>query len=213
MSEKNRCLDEGLSRLFSGGVPQAEPVRFQKGELIYWEGREPDRCYYIAQGRAALGANGLEGRHAVFCILPAPAFFGELELLSVQPVASEVTAFTDCFGYCFHTEEIRLCLRQDLQFLQFLCRYLSERTVLLSRKLMRMQTVPLTARLAEYILETETDGLYRCPDREAAAYLGASKRRVAALMGELRRRGLLKKSGQHDFITDSRGLRRAALLK
>lgn len=201
-----------LRELFSNPPAKAQLVRFQKGEVVYWEGGAPDRFYYIAEGCLSLGANGLDGQHAVFCIISAPAFFGELELLHVQAAASEVVAFTNCVGYCFHTNEIRNRFETDPLFSQFLCRYLARRTQRLSWKLMRMQTVPLIARLAEYILETENCGLYSCTDKEAAAYLGASKRRVAGLMDKLRREGLLEKHGRRDKITNRAGLQKTGLL-
>lgn len=190
----------------------AQPVAFEEGELLFREGTEPRQLFYLPEGRVVLTTSFDDGRRADFCVLPGPAFFGELELLSVQFETAEVTALSRCLGYSISSADAARLFEGDPVFLRALCRYLARRTAVLSRRLLRSQTLPLRSLLAEFVLASASGGVYRVTDERAAAYLGVSARRVNALMGELRGLGMLQKRGQSDIVADAHALEAEARL-
>jgi CRP-like cAMP-binding protein len=154
----------------------------------------------MVEGSVLLNMHGENGRKASLCVLHAPAFFGELEMLSVLPHTVEVEALDDCIFYCVDADEAAALMKTNSVFLNRLFDYVSHRSAILAQRLMRAFTGSLESRLAEFILEFRRGDFYTESDGFAAAYLGVSDRRIRTIMADFRRQGILQKSGRHDRI-------------
>lgn len=79
--ESTGFAEEHPADEFTGIELQMLSVSFEPGENLFSEGADPNNLFYMADGRAMLSVSGANGRLCDFCVIAAPAFFGELEML------------------------------------------------------------------------------------------------------------------------------------
>ncbi len=153
------------------------------GDFPPWE--ELTQLVYLVEGRAKC-TTSLEkrgGDHPGF--RPGPLLLGEMELLGVQEMSSEVTAQTECRGWVIQWEHCREKMLADPVFLRALCVASNEKAVRVTAAAVRNQNYPLKNRLATFLLNTQHRGVYREPHAQAAAYLGVSYRHLFVGAGGL----------------------------
>jgi small-conductance mechanosensitive channel/CRP-like cAMP-binding protein len=76
-------------------VPNLYEVEYGKGETICREGETGDTFYVVQRGSVEVFTRGLGGVETHVAELQAPAFFGEMSLLTAEPRAATVRAKTD----------------------------------------------------------------------------------------------------------------------
>lgn len=190
------------SNYFSEKPKSLMALELFEREKLFFDGAAPKSVYILLSGSAMLAVHSETGEKRTLCILKAPSVFGELELLNVLPQAVEVTAIERCRFYSVSCEEAKSLMESDTAFLRCLLEAVARRSSVLSERVLRMSNGSLRSRLADFILESQKDGVYSATDRFAADYLGASERRVRSIMAEFRRIGVLKKQGRQDEIAD-----------
>lgn len=200
-----------LSDYFGFDVsPDTSIVKFESMENILSEGEKPDSLYYLISGRAKLFLSHENGRISLINFLDAPCFVGEMELLGAQEAANGVTAITPCTCYRIHINQCRDKLLNDTKFLRHLCIFLSQKAIGNTRHYSKNQSYPLAVRLANFILLTSCNKLYREKHTEAADFLGVTYRHLLYVLADFVKCGYLKKTEQGYFIQDLAALRKIA---
>lgn len=200
-----------LSDYFSFNiVPYISVIRFDSGENILEEGEYPRFLYYLIDGRAKLFLSHENGRVSLINFLNAPCFIGEMELLGAQETANGVTAITPCTCYAIPIEPCKDKLLNDAKFLKHLCLFVSQKAIGNTHNYATNQSYPLQARLANFILLTSYNRMYREKHTEASEFLGVSYRHLLYVLADFVKRGLLKKTEQGYYIQDINTLRKIA---
>ncbi len=213
---KNELLEEyynhlPLSDYFGFDIrPYTSIVKFDSAENILYEGEKPDSLYYLINGRAKLFLSHENGRISLINFLNAPCFVGEMELLGAQEAANGVIAITPCTCYKIHTNNCRDKILNDTKFLRYLCLFLSQKAISNTYNYSKNQSYPLEVRLANFILLTSCNQMYREKHTEAAEFLGVTYRHLLYVLADFVKRGYLKKNKQGYYIQDLSALRKIA---
>ncbi|MCD7717201.1 MAG: transcriptional regulator YeiL [Lachnospiraceae bacterium] len=187
--------------------PYTSLVKFDNEEAILQEGEKPNYLYYMIDGRAKLFLSHENGRISLINFLNAPCFIGEMELLGAQEAANGVTAITPCTCYAVHINDCRDSILNDVKFLRHLCLFLSRKAIGNTYNYSRNQSWPLEVRLANFILLTACNGIYREKHTEAAEFLGVTYRHLLYVLADFVKRGILKRTAQGYYIQDLATLR------
>lgn len=182
--------------------PYLEVKKFEPDEYIMREGERSEYLYYLTEGRAKLFLSQENGRISLINFIEAPCFIGEMELLDEQRLPQGVKAISHCRCYRIRMSECREELLQDTKFLQYLCRFLSEKATNNTNNYMRNQAYPLKVRFAEFILKMSVNGYYREPHTEVAEFLGVTYRHLLYVLAQFVEDGLLEKTKSGYRITD-----------
>ena len=200
-----------LSNYFGFDIcPYTSIVKFDSAENILYEGEKPDFLYYLISGRAKLFLSNENGRISLINFLNAPCFIGEMELLGAQEAANGVTAITLCTCYEIDINKCRDKILNDTKFLRYLCLFLSQKAIGNTYNYSQNQSYPLEVRLANFILLTSCNKMYRERHTEVADFLGVTYRHLLYVLANFVKRGYLKKTEQGYYIQDLIALRKIA---
>ena len=200
-----------LSGYFSFDIhPYTSIVKFDSTESILREGEPPSFLYYLIDGRAKLFLSQGNGRISLINFLNAPCFIGEMELLGAQEMANGVTAITPCTCYAIHIIKCKDLILNDTKFLRHLCLFLSQKAIVNTYIYSKNQSYPLEVRLANFILLTSCNHLYREKHTEVSEFLGVTYRHLLYVLADFVKRGFLKKIEQGYYIQDINALRKIA---
>lgn len=174
-------------------TPYAGLCRFEASEHIMREGSQARELFYMVKGRAKLYLTHSNGKISLIDFYKAPCFFGELELLGIQPETTAVQAISgcDCLVLPFSTCKDRLL--GDALFLKNLCKFVGTKSLANTRASTRQQAFPLENRFASFIIVTSQNSVYSEKHTEAAEYLGVSYRHLLYVLAEFVKCGVLKK--------------------
>ena len=208
MKTTNKCVSSAhydncfpLSDYFSFDIrPYTSIVKFNSEEKILQEGEEIRSLYYLTDGRAKLFLSHENGRISLINFLNAPCFIGEMELLGAQETANGVTAITPCTCYAVNIEKCRDMMLNDVKFLRHLCLFLSQKAINNTYNYSRNQSYPLEVRLANFILLTSCNRMYREKHTEVSEFLGVTYRHLLYVLADFVKHGYLKKTKQGYYI-------------
>lgn len=215
ISEKE-SLDEyynhfPLSDYFGFNIrPYTSIINFDSTENILREGEETDYLYYLIDGRAKLLLSQENGRITLINFLNAPCFIGEMELLDAQDTANGVTAITSCTCYRIHITECKTQILSDTKFLRHLCLFLSQKAIGNTYNYSKNQSYSLKVRLANFILLSSCNRMYREVHTEASEFLGVTYRHLLYVLADFVKHGIMKKTEQGYYIQDLNALRKIA---
>lgn len=203
--------NELFSEIFDMDIrPYLELKEFEPDEFIMREGERSEYLYYLTEGRAKLFLSQENGRISLINFIEAPCFIGEMELLDEQRLPQGVKAISLCKCYRIRMSECREELLRDTRFLQYLCRFLSEKATKNTNNYMRNQAYPLKVRFAEFILKMSVNGYYREPHTEVAEFLGVTYRHLLYVLAQFVEEGMLEKMKHGYRIMDTEKLERVA---
>lgn len=190
--------------------PYTSIVQFDMEENLLHEGDTPYFLYFLIEGRAKLFLSQSNGRISLINSLNAPCFIGEMELLGTQKAAKGVTAITPCTCYAVQVNQCKDQILNDTKFLRYLCLFLSEKTITNTYNYSKNQSYPFEARLANFILLTSCNRMYRERHTEAAEFLGVTYRHFLYVLASFVKRGYLKKTESGYYIQDLHTLQKIA---
>lgn len=189
--------EAALQAIFPKSIEQfAEIHDFEAGEFINVEGDEPAYLYYILSGKVKVYFTQSNGKVALLHFLGTHSFIGDMELLEARYYSKGIQASQKTRCLAFPTVHVRELLLNDVTFLRHLALYMSKKIMHNSAKMSQSLAYPLENRLAEFILMSENNGIYKEKHTEAAEFLGVSYRHLLHVLAQFVERGLLQKDGR-----------------
>lgn len=200
-----------LSDYFSFDIrPYTLIMQFDSEENLLYEGETPYFLYYLIDGRAKLFLSHGNGRISLINFLNAPCFIGEMELIGAQGIANGVTAITPCTCYAIQVSKCKDKILNDTKFLYALCLFLSQKAIGNTCNYSKNQSYPLKTRLANFILLTSCNRIYREKHTEVSEFLGVTYRHLLYVLANFVKCGYLKKTEYGYYIQDINALRKIA---
>ncbi len=200
-----------IHTLFSFPIePFLSVQTFQRGDMIIHEGDTPDYLYYVLEGRAKIFTTQPNGKVALLNFITTGAFIGELELLQDATYSKGVQALTDLQCFAISIQQVKSLLLQDAHFLRLLCAYLSRKATMHSSRFAQGLSFPLENRLAEFILISSHEGIYKEKHTEVCEYLGVSYRHLLHVFAHFIKQKKLSKQGRTYIIEDATALQKMA---
>ncbi|WP_042203752.1 Crp/Fnr family transcriptional regulator [Paenibacillus camerounensis] len=193
---------------------------YQKNMLIFSEGDTADRIGIILSGRVEVQKTHPTGSGVTIAHLSAGQTIGEAVLFRKENlVPATVTATGPCLIMFISKQELLRLFSADTDILNRFIENLSERLVLVNRKIEMLSAGPLRRRMIHFLLEQavqQGSDLIRLPfsRKEWAEHLNTARPSLSREMGYLRDTGwiqfkgsritLLDRKAMHDYIrTDS----------
>lgn len=203
-------MDKDFLSLFSFDItPYTKEVKYRKGETILSAGSDGGNLIYIFSGESRCCYIYPDGILSVLDYAPAPALYGELELLGVQKYTALVEALTQAEACVVNTLPIREKLLCDAVFLRYLAGYTAKKLFRVNMQMASSVSFPLRKRLAGYILDHEKDGIYSVSHTEASGFLCVSYRHLLHVFSEFEGEGLIERRSRGVYIVrNRRGLER-----
>lgn len=198
--EKKRVYlkNSSIGHLFSFPVEAYMEVHeYERDEWIIREGMRPDFLFYVIEGKAKIYVTHQNGKVSLINFINANEYIGEMELLNDVYYTKGIQASTRtvCLALPFH--RYRSQLLEDAKFLRELTKFLSMKATLMAAKYSQSLAFPLENRLADFILQTADEGVYKEKHVTVCDYLGVSYRHLLHVLTQFCEKDYLKKEGRN----------------
>ena len=200
-----------IAHLFASPVEKMIEVHeYKRDEWIIWEGQRSEYLFYVMEGKAKIYVTHQNGKASLLNFVHTNEFIGEMELLHEVYYTRGVQAATRtvCLALPFHP--CRSELLEDAKFLRELTKVLSVKATIMAEKYSQTLAYPLENRLADFILQTADEGLYREKHVIVCDYLGVSYRHLLHVLAQFCEKGYLEKERRYYLIKDEESLYRLA---
>lgn len=198
--EKKRTYLEkhSIAHLFSFPVEEFMEVHeYRRDEWIIQEGMRPDFLYYVIEGKAKIYVTHQNGKVSLINFINANDYIGEMELLNDVHYTKGIQASTKTICFALPIHRYRTQLLEDAKFLRELTKFLSIKASHMSTKYSQSLAFPLENRLAEFILQTSDNGIYKEKHVTVCENLGVSYRHLLHVLTQFCEKGYLQKEGRY----------------
>ncbi len=180
------------------------PRRYAPGQLIYLQGTEADRFYYLVRGKAKSYISSPAGGERSLTVHHDGDLMGEASFFDQCPRVSSAVAVTECLIVSVDRERLDAIFQRHPELAQPMLRYLARTVRLLSSHVDDMSFLTADQRIARYLLSlTPEDGRLRCTHEEIGEAVGVSRVTVSRVLSQLSRQGLLT-TGYHYIVLNDR---------
>ncbi|WP_042472496.1 transcriptional regulator YeiL [Bacillus ndiopicus] len=201
-----------IQHLFSFDIMSLVEVHhFERGEWIIKEGNFPQYLYFLIEGKAKVYMTQENGKVALISFAQPNAFIGELELLDEEYYSKGVQTMTTTICLALPILKCKEELLSDVVFLRYLCTFLGNKTSLMTAQFSKSLAYPLENRLAEFIVLSAHNNIYKEKHTEVCDYLGVSYRHLLYVLAQFCEQGLLEKRGRSYTITNMSELKKRAI--
>lgn len=192
-----------IDEMFSTDMkPYMELFLFSKNEHICKTGEKLNRLFFFVKGKAKVYTSLSNGKSLLLCFYKPFKILGDIEFLHFDTADSNVQVIeeTYCVGIPFRV--IRNLAYDDSKFLRYICDYLGEKLMRLSKYSSINLLYPLENRLASYILATASCNDSKGKSKiifdgnltEISELLGSSYRHFLRTLNSLCKLGAIKKN-------------------
>lgn len=197
--KRQRYLKEhSIAHLFSFPIEEFMQVHeYKRDEWIIQEGQRPDFLFYVMEGKAKIYVTHQNGKVSLINFINAHDYIGEMELLNEVYYTKGIQASskTICFALPFHS--CRSKILDDAKFLRELTKFLSIKATNMAAKYSQSLAFPLENRLADFILQTADEEVYKEKHVTVCDFLGVSYRHLLHMLAQFCDKGYLQKEGRH----------------
>ncbi|WP_102026228.1 transcriptional regulator YeiL [Salirhabdus sp. Marseille-P4669] len=210
--KRQRYLDETrFEQLFSFPIDAfLEVHEYKRDEWIIKEGKRPYYLYYVIEGKAKIYVTHHNGKVSLINFVNPNEYIGEMELLHDVYYTKGIQAATKTICFALPISHYRKHLLEDTKFLRELTKILSVKATVMAAKYSQSLAFPLENRLADFILQTGDEGVYKEKHVTVCDYLGVSYRHLLHVLTQFCNKGYLKKLGRNYHIEQYDALRELA---
>lgn len=198
--EKKRLQMEknSIAHLFSFPVEEFMEVHeYQRDEWIIQEGTRTNFLFYVMEGKAKIYVTHQNGKVSLINFINANDYIGEMELLNEVYYTKGIQALTKTVCFALPIHRCRTQLLEDAKFLRELTKFLSIKATIMATKYSQSLAFPLENRLADFILQTADEGIYKEKHVTVCDYLGVSYRHLLHVLTQFCDKGYLQKVGRY----------------
>jgi len=194
--------------------------RYRRGNVIFVQGEQGERCYVIVDGAVKISAYHPDGREAVLAVLGPGDVFGELSLFDHAARSADATAIENTELLSLGTQALTEAMAAHPEVGLTLLQVLGRRLRQTNEALQDIAFFDVPGRVARRIAdlarthgEATDDGvLIDLPlsQESLAQMVGATRESVNKALAVLRRRGLVSRVGRRYLVADIDRLRSRA---
>lgn len=197
-------------------APLAEdrhPKTYEPGQLIYLQGTEADRFYYLISGTCRSYISSESGGERVLTVHRPGDLMGEASFFDGCPRVSSAVAITKCKAVSIEWEQLGRVFESHPGLALPMLQYLARTVRMLSAHVDNMSFLQADQRVARYLLSLpeEQGGMVRCTHEELGAAVGVSRVTVSRAINRFAKNGwlrtgygaviLLDRNALHSFST------------
>lgn len=200
--QRQYYLDKySISHLFSFPIDEfIEVHEYKRDEWIIREGMRPNFLFYMIEGKAKIYITHKNGKVSLINFINEKDFVGEMELLNevYYTKGIQTSSKTICFAIPFYP--CRSKMLEDVTFLRELTKFLSLKATNMAAKYSQSNAFPLENRLADFILQTADEDVYKEKHIKVCDFLGVSYRHLLHVLSKFCDKGYLNKEGHQYHI-------------
>ena len=183
-------------------------------ELLYYEPKEylirdgeiSAYLLFLVDGECRFFTFNNDGTYISFGAAKSFEVFGEVSSLWGLEPANSVQAVTPTYCLGFQLSRYRDMLLNDNRFLRYLCQLISTRVITSNEALKSYVSVKAENRLANYIIQHVSNGLFTSSLNRCNEAIGVSYRHLLRIMNDFCNRGILKKENRKYYVIDQKQL-------
>ncbi|KMY49636.1 transcriptional regulator YeiL [Peribacillus loiseleuriae] len=195
--KRQRYLEDySIGYLFSFPIEEfIEVHKYKRDEWIIQEGMRPDYLFYVIEGKAKIYVTHQNGKVSLLNFIKAKDYIGEMELLNQIYYSKGIQTSTETICFAIPFQSYRIQILEDATFLRELTKFLSIKATQMAAKYSQSLAFPLENRLADFILQTVDEDIYREKHVTVCDFLGVSYRHLLHVFAQFCDKGYLKKEG------------------
>jgi CRP/FNR family cyclic AMP-dependent transcriptional regulator len=178
--------------------------KYRKGRIIYAQGEEADRIFYIQSGAVKVTVVSEQGKEAVVGLLNAAQFFGEGCLNGQTVRVGTARAMEECLITSITRKAMLAALRKEPRFSELFVTYLVTRSNRTEEDLIDQLFNSSEKRLARLLLLLANFGKNGKPtpidasisQATLAEMIGTTRPRVSFFLNKFRKLGLISYNGK-----------------
>jgi CRP/FNR family transcriptional regulator, cyclic AMP receptor protein len=178
-------------------------LTYRKGRIIYAQGEEADKIFYIQSGKVKVTVVSEQGKEAVVGLLEAGQFFGEGCLHGQTLRVGTARAIEECLVTSITRKAMLAALRKEPRFAELFVTYLVTRSNRIEEDLIDQLFNSSEKRLARLLLLLANFGKDGKPtpidasinQATLAEKIGTTRPRVSFFLNKFRKLGLISYNG------------------
>ncbi|MEH7108129.1 MULTISPECIES: transcriptional regulator YeiL [Bacillaceae] len=170
---------------------------YKRDEWIIREGMRPNYLFYVMEGKAKIYITHQNGKVSLINFINENDYIGEMELLNEVYYTKGIQTTTRTICYAIPFQRYREKLLNDVLFLRELTKFLSLKASTMAEKYSQSLAFPLENRLADFILQTADEEVYREKHVMVCDFLGVSYRHLLFVLADFCNKGYLQKEGRY----------------
>lgn len=176
------------------------PKKYAPGQLVYLQGTEADRFYYLVRGKVKSYISSAAGEERSLTVHHDGDILGEASFFDQCPRVSSAVAVADSEIVSVDRDQLDGIFKAHPELAQPMLRYLARTVRLLSTHVDDMSFLSADQRIARHLLaQLPKDGPLRCTHEEIGNAVGVSRVTVSRVLGRFGRQGLLS-TGYHSIV-------------
>lgn len=198
-----------------------EELNYRKDNVIISADDPGTNFFVVAKGKVKVVWYGTDGREVILSWMKDGDFFGEMSLFDGEPRSANVIAHGDVSLLTLERDKFIKWLERHPSAFMMLMTELSRRLRDADERIRSLVVLNVYGRVAHRLLDLARNEGKRIPggvliaerptQAELAGFVGASREAVTRAMGELHRRGYIRKRGRGLLLLDEDGLRAKVL--
>lgn len=186
-----------ISHIFSFPIEEHIQVyEYERGEWIIQEGILPEHLFFVVEGSAKIYVTHQNGKVSLLSFVNQFDFIGEMELLHEVYYSKGIQTSTKTICFAIPFWDCKEKLLADAKFLRHLSIFLSNKATRMAAKYSQTLAYPLDNRLAEFILQTADNDMYKEKHVTVCDFLGVSYRHLLFVLAQFCENGYLEKEGR-----------------
>lgn len=184
------------------------PRVYRAGDLIYQQGEEAARFYYLLHGEVRIFMSSADGAEQTLTLKKSGTIFGEAAFFDGKPRVSSARAVQKTAVISIDRPLLLKTFSRHPEFALELLQYLARNTRMLSHQINRMAFRQADERLAELLLElADEDGQISLSQEELGQMCGVTRMTITRVLKEFADQGFVSRSYRKLQILDEKGLK------
>lgn len=165
------------------------PSVYRQGEMVYLQGTQADRFYYLKSGRVRIFLQSADGAEKTLRILEPGNIFGEASFFDGLPRVSSARTLAKSYIVPITRALLLRCFFQEPELAMSLLEYLSHTVRMLSTQLDNMAFLSADRRIARILLSLSSGREIQSTHEEIGDLAGASRVTVSRILSDFARNG------------------------
>lgn len=176
----NVLTDEELERL----VPLLSERRFKPRQVLFTAGDPPERVYLLLKGRVKVYQVAENGKEIILDVVGRGGVVGDMAIVEDGERTACAAAIEETVAVTIAWEDFSYFVQQTPRLGFAMAELMARRLAGMQRTFMNLVSKPVSARLADTLLNRQEDGVVRLglTHQELAQTIGTSRETVTALL-------------------------------
>jgi CRP/FNR family transcriptional regulator len=196
----NVLTDEELERL----IPLLTERRFKPRQVLFSAGEPAERIYLVLKGRVKIYQVAENGKEIILDVVGKGGIAGDMAIVEDGERTACAQAIEETVAVSITWEDFRHLMQQSPHLGFAMAELMARRLATMHRAFLNIVSKPVSARLADFLLNRQEGGLIRLglTHQELAQTIGTSRETVTALLGRFVTMGALTAADDGFRITD-----------